>query len=283
MGCRRCSHRFRGTGARVVAFAIAALLLVLPPAGSLQAGSSGPNTGAQVNTPFKLSTVNHLAWAEWCRNWKAQFNEVWAAVKEQPEMAGLMARNVQFECRFTWIARKNSKKIVTQGGKANFLPNNTSIGKEVQKVCNLALKGKPPSKGDPGMTGIEGITAANFPKCSNYSTWSQQGLFYYHYPGDSKEPCVYPPDGSVGPDNPKTYDNTFQEDESQEETPQNCGTSTNTSNPNTAKCEQFKKYGNSIQPGDRPVGKCEMKCMYEICMQTGLTATPLFHTCAKCQ
>lgn len=263
MGFRACSH-LRATSARVVASAIAALSLVLPAA-----TSGGPGESTPPSNPFKFSTVNHMDWNQWCHTWTAQFNEVWAAVKETPDMAGLMARDVQFECRFTWVARKNSQNIVTQGGRANFFSSDRSVGKDVQKVCNLAMKG------------IQTITAANFPKCSNYTTWSQQGLFYYHYPGDEPEPCIHPPDGKIPPDNQKTYDEKFQADASQEETPQNCGTST--SNPRTAKCEQFNTYGNSIQRGGRPVGKCEMKCMYDICTQTGLTATPLFHECAKCQ
>jgi hypothetical protein len=267
MGFRACSHRFRVTNARVVASATAALWLLLPPA----ATSGGPDQSTKQSNPFKFSTKNHMDWREWCIDWEGQFNNVWAAVKETPEMAGLMARDVQFECRFTWVAGKNSQNIVTQAGRAKFFPNDRSVGKEVQKVCNMAMKG------------VQAITAANFPKCSNYPTWSQKGLFYYKYPGDSSEPCVYPPYENFPNDNPKTYDDKFQKDASQEETPQNCGTSTNTSNRNTAKCEQFKTYGNSIQPGGRPVGKCEMKCMYDICMQTGLTATPLFHECAKCQ
>lgn len=48
-------------------------------------------------------------------------------------------------------------------------------------------------------------------------------------------------------------------------------------------CEQFKWEAESIPPSPRPVGKCELMCMYDICQQTGLTATPLFNQCGKCE
>lgn len=56
------------------------------------------------------------------------------------------------------------------------------------------------------------------------------------------------------------------------------------SNRRKADCEQFTREANSIPPSPRPVGKCELMCMYNICRQTGLTATPLFNQCGpQCQ
>jgi hypothetical protein len=50
-----------------------------------------------------------------------------------------------------------------------------------------------------------------------------------------------------------------------------------------ANCYQFKKAADDLPPSPGNTGKCELMCMYNICQQTGLTSTPLFNQCGRCE
>jgi hypothetical protein len=57
------------------------------------------------------------------------------------------------------------------------------------------------------------------------------------------------------------------------------------SNRRIADCDQFLRQAESIPPSPRPVGKCQLMCMYQICRNNdGVTSSPLFNQCGpKCE